>query len=202
MNERIATIIERIHELESELEVELARRRLAFAFTIKGDAVRFEEYVLKRHRDLKTRLSAYIFRARPLMILTAPIIYSGLVPFILLDLFVSLYQFTCFPVFGIARVRRHDYFVFDRGQLAYLNVIEKINCSYCSYANGLIAYVREIASLTEQFWCPIKHARRVLAVHERYPQFVDYGDAEHYHSELEALRQQLRQKGSEPQGPP
>ena len=113
----------------------------------------------------------------------------------LLDLFVSLYQLTCFPVFGIPAVRRSDYIVLDRGHLAYLNLIEKINCSYCSYANGLIAYVREIASLTEQFWCPIKHARRVMAAHTRYVKFVDYGDAERYHTELESLRQQLRQQG-------
>ena len=26
--------------------------------------------------------------------------------------------------------------------LAYLNGIEKLNCTFCSYANGLIAYVR------------------------------------------------------------
>jgi hypothetical protein len=36
--------------------------------------------------------------------------------------------------------------------------IEKINCAYCSYANGAIASVREMASRTEIYWCPIKHA--------------------------------------------
>ncbi len=198
MNEHIAAIIDRIHQLEAELEVEVARRRVELAFTVTSGVVRFEEHILKRHRQLKTRLASYILRARPLMLLTAPIIYSVLVPFVILDLFVSVYQLTCFPVFGIPAVRRRDYIVFDRGQLAYLNLLEKINCSYCSYANGLIAYVREIASLTEQFWCPIKHARRVLATHERYRRFIDYGDAEHYHAELEALRQQLRQKGDGP----
>ncbi len=198
MNQNIAAIIERIELLESELEMEVARRRLELAFTVKNGVVRFEEHVLKRHRQLKTRLSQYIFRARLLMILTAPIIYSLVIPLVLLDLFVSLYQFICFPVFGIKAVPRRDYIVFDRAHLSYLNLIERINCSYCSYANGLIAYVREIASQTEQFWCPIKHARRVGATHERYRQFVDYGDAEAYHAELEALRQQLRQKDDRP----
>jgi hypothetical protein len=79
----------------------------------------------------------------------------------------------------------------DRGQLAYLNAIEKINCLYCSYANGLLAYISEIASRTEQYWCPIKHSRRVLAAHGRYRKFADYGDAEGYHAELGALRQEL-----------
>ena len=119
-------------------------------------------------------------------------IYALIVPFVLLDFFVSVYQFIWFPLVGIPAVRRSDYMVIDRGHLAYLNVIEKMNCVYCSYANGLIAYVREIASLTEQYWCPIKHARRVIATHERYPKFVDYGDAENYHKELVRLRDDLR----------
>jgi hypothetical protein len=85
-------------------------------------------------------------------------------------------------------VRREEYLVFDRHYLAYLNAIEKLNCAYCSYANGLIAYVREIAARTEQYWCPIKHARRVIDVHARYAMFDDYGDAEGYQQRLEGLR--------------
>jgi hypothetical protein len=194
MNQRIAGIVAQIHALESDLEVEFARRRTELAFTVRKGVVRFEEHVLKRHRELKTRLSRYILGARPLLILATPIIYSLLIPFVLLDLFMSVYQFACFPLFGIPTVRRSDYMVIDRVHLSYLNVVEKINCLYCSYANGLIAYAREIASLTEQYWCPIKHARRVIAAHERYRSFIDYGDAESYHKELEALRRQVRQK--------
>jgi hypothetical protein len=194
MNQRIAGIVAQIHNLESELEVEYARRRMELAYTVKDRVVRFEERVLKRHRELKTRLSRYILGARPLLILATPLIYSLIIPFVLLDIFISVYQFVCFPLFGIPTVRRSDYMVLDRVHLSYLNVVEKINCAYCSYANGLIAYSREITSLTEQYWCPIKHARRVIAAHERYRGFVDYGDAESYHKELEALRVQVRQR--------
>jgi hypothetical protein len=42
--------------------------------------------------------------------------------------------------------------IFDRTHLAYLNLVEKINCAYCSYGNGLAAYLREIAARTEQYW--------------------------------------------------
>jgi hypothetical protein len=105
---------------------------------------------------------------------------------------VALYQAVCFPVYGIPQVRRRDYLVFDRGQLAYLNAIEKLNCAYCSYANGLLALVREVAARTEEYWCPIKHARRVLGVHARYGSFVDFGDAEAYRHELERLRTEAR----------
>ena len=95
----------------------------------------------------------------------------------MLDLFVTVYQAVCFPVYGIAKVRRGDYLIFDRYHLGYLNALEKLNCGYCSYANGLLSYVREIAGRTEQYWCPIKHARRVIGAHSHYAQFHDFGDA-------------------------
>ena len=88
-----------------------------------------------------------------------------------------MYQAVCFPVYGIPKVARKDYLIFDRRYLAYLNGLEKFNCAYCSYANGLIGYVREIASRTEAYWCPIKHARRVVNAHPRYSSFADFGDA-------------------------
>ena len=86
--------------------------------------------------------------ARPLILLTAPFIYGVIVPIALLDLAVAVYQAVCFPIYGIAKVKRRDYIVFDRHRLAYLNAIEKMNCAYCSYANGLFAYVSEVASGT------------------------------------------------------
>lgn len=134
--------------------------------------------------------------ARALIALTAPLIYALIVPFALLDLFVTIYQAVCFPVYGIAKVRRRDYLVFDRRYLGYLNLLEKLNCAYCSYANGVIAYVREIGARTEQYWCPIKHARRLAAAHPRYANFVDYGDADAWRNETEALRRQLREPPS------
>jgi hypothetical protein len=91
----------------------------------------------------------------------------------------------------MARVKRSDYFVFDRTHLAYLNLLEKINCAYCSYGNGLVAYVREVVGRTEQYWCPIKHARKVLQAHPHYHGFADYGDAEHYREALARLREDL-----------
>jgi hypothetical protein len=114
MNQRIAQIIERIRQPEAELEAEFARRRMELAFTVKGHVVHFELPVLMRHRKLKASLSRYILGARPLLILTTPIIYSLLLPLVRLDLFVSLYHLVCFPIFGIAGVRRSHYMVMDR----------------------------------------------------------------------------------------
>ncbi len=115
-------------------------------------------------------------------------IYGVFFPLLLLDLAVSLYQWACFPVYGIPRVKRSDYFVYDRTLLPYLNVIEKFNCLYCSYGNGLIAWAREIVARTEQYWCPIKHARKAALQHQRQAAFFDYGDGTTYRAELERLR--------------
>ena len=123
--------------------------------------------------------------------MTAPVIYAMIMPIAFLDASFSLYQAICFRVYGIARVRRSHYLVVDRHHLAYLNGIEKLNCVYCGYANGVFAYVREIAARTEQYWCPIRHARGVHDPHSRYRHFVDYGDAEGYHRRLIPLRRQL-----------
>jgi hypothetical protein len=124
--------------------------------------------------------------------MTAPVIYSVLVPFLLLDAWVTLFQAVCFRAWGIRRVRRRDFFAIDRHRLPYLNAVEKAHCLFCSYANGLLAYVREIAARTEQYWCPIRHGRRVRAAHDRYLSFVPYGDATAYRDRLPALRDAVR----------
>jgi hypothetical protein len=192
MNSLIEALTGKIEELEAELDAEIGKRMAQLHVGLeKGRAV-FEEEILRRHRELKRGVAAYILNAHPLVILTAPVIYSVIVPLVLLDLFVTVYQLICFPIYGIPKVKRKDYFVFDRGYLAYLNFVEKLNCAYCSYGNGLVAYTREIFARTEQYWCPIKHARRVVGAHARYLKFDDYGDAENYQPRLEQLRKSLR----------
>ena len=135
---------------------------------------------------------SYIASASLLTLLIAPVIYLMVIPFFFVDVFFSLYQIICFPVYKIEKVKRVDYFTFDRSRLPYLNKIEKINCAYCSYGNGVISYIREIAARTEQYWCPIKHAKQLTALHDHYPTFVDYEDAEAYRQELENIRAKLR----------
>ncbi len=187
----IRRILDRMRSLDNELDAAFEKARAELRVRFERNRVVFEESVLRHHRELKIRLWTYVRGARLSVVATAPIIYGLIVPMVLLDLFVTLYQAICFPVYGVATVRRGDYIVFDRRYLAYLNALEKLNCAYCSYANGLFAYAREIAARTEQYWCPIKHARRLIAPHARYADFVDYGDAEAYHAQLESLRGEL-----------
>ena len=194
MNSKIEELLHGIRTLEEELEVQMALARAELHVRIEDGRIEFEKAVLKRHREMKTRLLRYIVGARPLIALTAPLIYLLIVPFALLDLFVSIYQLVCFPVYGIPRVRRRDYLIFDRRYLAYLNALEKLNCAYCSYANGVVGYVREIGSRTERFWCPIKHARKVVGAHPRYNEFAEYGDAESYREDAVKVIERLHEK--------
>ena len=100
---------------------------------------------------------------------------------------VTIYQAVCFPIYRVPKVRRQDYLIFDRGRLAYLNAIEKVGCVYCSYANGLLAYIAEIAARTEQRFCPIQHAHPPAQLHARYPHFLPYGDARAYRAQSETV---------------
>lgn len=189
MKPQIDELMARIATLQSELEEEYRRARDEWAARKAALADEF----LRQQRRYKTGLFRFLIHSRWLVILTSPIIYAGWIPFLLMDLFVTLYQHVCFPIYRIPKVRRADYMVFDRGDLPYLNIIEKFNCFYCAYGNGVAAYTREIAARTEQYWCPIKHARRIRSAHDHYPKFFDYGDAEAFQQGLERLRKQYEE---------
>lgn len=184
-------LLRKVRELETEIETRLAQVP-TFLHHKPDGSIEYQPSLRAIHLRLRTRLHHYILGARPLVLLTAPIIYSVAVPLLLLDFVATVFQRVCFPVYGIERVTRADHFIFDRAQLGYLNLFERFNCAYCSYANGLIAYVREIASRTEQYWCPIKHAKYLRAAHDRYRNFLEYGDADAYRQELAELRKKLR----------
>lgn len=188
MTSQLAALMEKMRSLEGEIEAELAKQREELRFRLENSRIVFEEEALRIHRAIKTRASRYLWQANPLVILTAPVIYSLLIPVVLLDIFVIVYQLICFPIYKIPKVQRRDYLVFDRHHLAYLNIIEKINCAYCSYANGAIAFAREVAARTEVYWCPIKHARRILGAHPHYQGFADFGDAEGFRRQLSSMK--------------
>jgi hypothetical protein len=198
MNSKISALLGRIEELERELEreleEELRRKREEFSYRFEATRVDFARRVLEFHKRFRTGVMSYLWASGPIKLLIAPVIYSFILPLAALDLWLWVYQAVSFPIYGIAKVDRAQFLVFDRSLLAYLNPIEKFNCGYCSYANGLIAYTREVAARTEQYFCPIKHARKRIAAHARYQHFFDFGDAEGYRRGLEKLREELRPK--------
>ena len=196
MATQLDELMDRLRQIQADIEVELAKRREELRFHLENRRIVFEKEVLRIHRELKTRATRYLIDANPLIILSAPVIYSLLIPIALVDLWVMAYQAICFPIYKIPKVRRRDYLVFDRHHLAYLNIIEKINCAFCSYANGAIAFVREVAARTEVYWCPIKHARRVLGAHPHYQGFADFGDAGAFRGKLTEMKDGVKIEGA------
>lgn len=196
MSSRLVQLVERFHEIQAALEADVEEKRRAFRYRLERRRVVFDSEVAARHRAAREKLASFLSRTRPLVVLTAPLIYALILPLALLDLFVSIYQAVCFPVYGIEKVRRREHIVIDRQHLSYLNGLQKLNCVYCGYANGLISFVREVAGRTEAYWCPIKHAQRVPEPHSRYYGFVDFGDEHAFQERVEAQREKLKQESS------
>lgn len=185
---RMEEIIQQIKVLEQELLREIQKREEEFYYKIRGKKIVFEEGAKQYQKQFFVKVSTY-FDSLPLLnILTIPFIWACLFPALFMDLTVTLYQVICFTLYNIPKVKRSEFIVIDRYALAYLNIVEKINCVYCGYFNGLIAYVQEVAARTEQYWCPIKHARKVTVMHSRYHKFLEYGDCMDYQARLEKLR--------------
>jgi hypothetical protein len=188
MNEKISHLLAQMAALEDELRTAVHEQESRMFFSIKGKRVEFERSVKDAHYKLKKNVFKWLVTNRPQNLITGPIIYGMALPMAALDLLVTLYQWTCFPIYGITKVRRKDYIVFDRHHLGYLNLIEKFHCTYCEYGNGLMGYMAEILARTEEYFCPIKHAHKILGTHRRYNRFLDYGDAADYEKKLEEYR--------------
>lgn len=196
MSNQLERLAQRIRDLEEALENEIEEKRREFRYRLEHGRVVFEADVLARHREARESLSSFLSKTRLMVVLTAPVIYSLILPFLLLDLFVSVYQAVCFPVYGIPKVPRRDFIVIDRQHLGYLNGLQKLNCVYCAYANGLIGWVREVASRTEAYWCPIKHSRRMADPHLLYPGFIEFGDEREFEQRLSEIRAALKKKAA------
>jgi hypothetical protein len=138
-----------------------------------------DEFNFWKQRFLKSIIN-YIHKIKLLEFVTAPVIFSCLIPALLMDLALSIYQAICFPIYGIPKVKRKKYIVNDRHHLSYLGPLGKIHCAYCGYFNGLAAYMREIGARTEKHWCPIRHAKKPETTHPYYKDFMEYGDRESY----------------------
>ena len=193
-NNRIDELLQHLQATQQELADEMDRlleeKRRQFHYSVQQGRVRFEQGMRELQRRYRQGVLRYVLTAPPRHLITAPVIYLMFAPILLLDIGVTLYQQICFRAYRIPRVRRGDYLVIDRHQLPYLNAIEKLNCVYCGYSSGVVAYTHEIVARTEQYWCPIKHARRASGAHMRAEGFFEFGDAEAYRQGLLRIRQQ------------
>ncbi|MDQ7008966.1 MAG: hypothetical protein Q9M94_01595 [Candidatus Gracilibacteria bacterium] len=178
MKSKINKILEDISSKKEELITEYEKAKEKYGFNIVGKKIIWKsgkETELKRSRKSVWNT---IFTAEIREILSIPFIWIMLFPALILDFCLFIYQNTAIRLYKIPLAKRSDYIVFDRKQLAYLNWIQKINCIYCSYINGLFQYSVEVAGRTEKYWCPIKHARKKEGFHDWEKHFADYGDAE------------------------
>ena len=191
MSEKVTELLHQISRLENELRVALTVKEVkvvASSFEPKGDERLHHSAMSARTRSKRSLLKWTQFRN----IISLPVIYGLIVPMVFLDICVSFYHFTCFPLFNIQKSRRRDFISIGRHKLTHLNFIEKFHCLYCEYINGLLSYVTDIASKTEQYFCPIKYANKTINVHSRYRSFQDFEDPRNFHENLEAFRQSLK----------
>lgn len=184
MESKIRKILEKIEELNGALRKEHARLAKKYGFYIKQKRIIFADKFRIKNKKFKIPSWKYAIPKNIRHLLSLPFIYMMIVPAVILDLFISLYQAIAFPLYRIPKVKRGEYIVYDRRFLDYLNWIQKIHCLYCSYVNGLFAYAVEIAARTERYWCPIKAASKPAVHHSWYKDFADYGNPEEWNKKF------------------
>ena len=177
MKSKISKLYREIKEKRDELFIEIEKMKEKYDFDyIKGKIV-FSNKQKEENKKEKLPTYRYMLGAQIRHIISMPFIYGMIVPALFLDIFLFVYQQTCFRLYRIPLVRRKDYITAERKHLDYLNWIQKINCLYCSYVNGIFSYAVEIWGRTEKYWCPIKHARKNRTFHNWQDHFSDYWDA-------------------------
>ena len=119
MNDRIRSLLNQMNALEDEMRAALQSQETKMFFEIRGRRIEFEKAVEQTHRKLKKNIFRWLVTNRPQNLITGPIIYGMIFPLLILDICVSLYQATCFPIYGVVKVRRRDYIAFDRQHLEW-----------------------------------------------------------------------------------
>ncbi len=178
MKSKINEILRDIKKKKEELYKEYSLLKEKYGFKIVWRKIIWNKEKKEEFKKEKKPLLDTLFWTSIREIISIPFIYSMLIPAFILDIFLFIYQNTAIRLYKIPVVKRSDYIVFDRKELAYLNLIQKINCMYCSYFNWLMQYAVEVAWRTEKYWCPIKHARKKYWNHDWEVFFADYWDPE------------------------
>ena len=120
MSSKLDALRAELAELQARLAAELASTDAALRYTLQRGRAIFDTETRAAHSAARERPRQFLSHTRLLHLVTAPVIYSMILPFALLDLFVTVYQAICFPVYHIEKVRRADHILIDRQFLAYL----------------------------------------------------------------------------------
>jgi len=188
MNARIKEMVEEIEMMKKKLGKEIDKEEEYVNYEIGNGHIKFEKEIFKRQKENMMHLWDWFSEIPLAQLLSAPVVYMMIVPAVLFDMMLFVYQNVVSRVFNIKFGKRSDYIVFDRQYLGYLNVVEKLNCLYCAYFNGLMQYASSIAARTEFYFCPIKHAKKIVYKHEHYDTFLSYGDGDAYQIKLKKIR--------------
>lgn len=194
MKSKISKIYKEIQEKRDELFKEIEKFREKYGFELQNGKIVFNKEKKEENKKEKTGSMRYMLWAQIRHIISMPFIYMMIVPTIIFDIFLFVYQQTCFRLYGIPLVRRRDYITAERKHLDYLNWIQKINCLYCSYVNGIFSYAVEIWGRTEKYWCPIKHARKNRTFHNWQDHFADYWDAKGFKKTFNSNKEYYEEK--------
>lgn len=186
INELLENFEEKRQQFLEDLQREYDALKKKYHYRIYKKKVIFTKEAKKENKKWKdSLLKEFLWGNMNLrFIISMPFIYGMIIPAIILDIFLFIYQQTAFRLYEIPLVRRKDYIFYDKRFLSYLNLIEKFHCLYCSYVNWLFSYAVEIGWRTEKFWCPIKNSMKIKWGHNWQKYFADYGDAEMYRNVL------------------
>jgi len=115
-------------------------------------------------------------------LIVIPVLTLLSVPLVILDIFVEFYHRICFPLCKLPYIKRSAHIkIIDRGKLQYLSFWQKLYCMYCGYGNGVIRYWKEIASVTEGYWCGIKHKKSEGFIDQDHQKdFAEYGNKDDF----------------------
>lgn len=184
IDSKIKKILENIDLLHASLQKEYDRLAKKYGFSISKRRVIFIQKFNDRNIKFRIPTWQYAVPRNIRHLISIPFIYIMIIPAVVLDIFITIYNAIVLPLYHIPKVLRKDHFIYDRQFLAYLNIIQKINCIYCSYVNGLFSYATEIGARTERYWCPVKAAHRPQHYHSWYKDFADYGNPEQWNEKF------------------
>ena len=113
--------------------------------------------------------------------LSMPFIWAMIVPLVFLDITLYIYQQVVFYLYDLEYIKRSKHIKIDRHKLDYLDPREKLNCIFCGYGTGVIAYAAAIIAQTELYWCGIKHAKDPeFVAPDHHQKFAEYNNKKNF----------------------
>ncbi len=100
---KLDEILERLRstqqELEQEIESLLAEKRKKFQYSLRRGKVIFELNVRNWQRQQRTTIREFLYKAPLTFILSAPVIYGMIIPF--LSISISVFAYTVFLWYAV-----------------------------------------------------------------------------------------------------